>query len=211
MEPTTDAKRSGQDETEREPIAQRPERSADAQTNGSAATEFVTPDDILEPQGAPTGAAQTAPHEAPDRASEDRGSEGVEPQSAVVPLPGTHHQEPRRSFWKRINLRPSSASGSQIERVLARLDAIESRATATELSIGNRIQALDNRFTEVWEVEEQLSQLNDLRETLEEVNARQLGLDVQLRAIDRRLKLVSVLIATAALAGVVVTFQAMFQ
>lgn len=125
----------------------------------------------------------------------------LEEGSAVVPLPGTLRQDARPSFWKRISLRGRGAE-ARGDRVLARLDVLESRLGASEASIGARIQQLDERFSEVWEVEEQLSQMNELRETLEELSTRQLQHGDQLRGLGRKLSLLSVLVAAAAVAGV---------
>ena len=49
--------------------------------------------------------------------------------------------------------------------------------------------------------------MNDLAATLDELNARQLGLDGQLRAINRRLTLVSVLIGAVVVLGVLAMLQ----
>jgi hypothetical protein len=126
----------------------------------------------------------------------------VSEQHAVVALPGTHRQEPRPSLWRRIAMRSSSSGDAGSERVLARLDVIEARVTAAELSLGNRIQALDDRFTEVWEVEEQLSQINDLRAALAEIAAGQQRVEDRLGGINGKLTLVSVVLGAAVLAGV---------
>jgi hypothetical protein len=150
--------------------------------------------------GAAASAAATAtPAEAP------RSPQVVAPESdggAVVPVPGTLRQEKRPSFWKRISLRGGAGREVDQERLMARLDVIESRITAAELQLGNRIQRLDDRFTEVWEVEEQLSQMNDLRATLEEIASRQLRLTEQMRSVSGRLTLIPVLVVVAIGVGV---------
>jgi hypothetical protein len=125
----------------------------------------------------------------------------VSEQRAVVALPGTHRQE-RPSLWRRIAMRSSGGGEAANERVLARLDVIEARVTAAELSLGNRIQALDDRFTEVWEVEEQLSQINDLRAALAEIGAGQERLEKRLGGINGKLTLVAVVVGAAVVAGV---------
>jgi hypothetical protein len=122
--------------------------------------------------------------------------------SAVVAIPGSLHQD-RPSFWRRIRLRSRSGlrAATGDDRMLARLDSIESRVESSERELGERIQQLDERFTEVWEVEEQLSRLTELQELLTDVRDRQAGIEGRLRGIGRRLSLVTVLAATAAVAG----------
>ena len=118
-----------------------------------------------------------------------------------MPVPGTSRKESRPSFWRRIGLRAVGGGEGATDRLLARLDVIETRMTASEESLANRIQLLDERFTEVWEVEEQLSQMNELRETLEQIGARQLHEDERLRGLSRRMSLLSALIIVAVFAG----------
>ena len=109
------------------------------------------------------------------------------------------------SFWRRIRRPPAFGSAGSIgdERVLARLDVIDSRLTATDQSICNRIQRLDDRFTEVWAVEEQLSQLNELQAIASDVRVSQTELQRSLRRITRRLSLLTLLAAGALVAAVV--------
>lgn len=143
------------------------------------------------------------------QAQEPSGDEGRAPGAdagAVVPIPGFARQEPPRiSFWRRIRRPPAFGSTGSIgdERVLARLDVIESRLTATDQSIQNRIQRLDDRFTEVWEVEEQLSQLHELQAIASDVRASQTELQRSLRRITRRLSLLTLLAAGGLVAAVV--------
>jgi hypothetical protein len=131
----------------------------------------------------------------------------VEPQgpSAVVPIPGSLRQD-KPSFWRRIRLRGRSGltAATGDDRMLARLDAIESRLETSEHEIGDRIQKLDERFTEVWEVEEQLSRMMELHDMLADVQERQGRIDGRLRGLQRRLSFISILAATAAAAGIVV-------
>ena len=143
------------------------------------------------------------------RGQESRVAEGRAPGAdagAVVPIPGSLRPEPpRSSFWRRIRRPAVFGSGRSVgdERILARLDVIDSRLTATDQSIHNRIQRLDDRFTEVWEVEEQLSQLNELQEIASEVRVSQGELERSLRRITRRLSLLT-LLASGALVAIVV-------
>jgi hypothetical protein len=156
----------------------------------------------------PTIESETSPADpltgAPEEASEPRIEEVMPPDepSAVVAIPGSLHQD-RPSFWRRIRLRSRSGlrAATGDDRMLARLDSIESRLESSERELGERIQHLDERFTQVWEVEEQLSRLMELQEVLTDVRDRQAGIEGRLRGIGRRLSLVSVLAATAAMAG----------
>ena len=126
--------------------------------------------------------------------------------NAIVPLHGTLRQDSRPSFWKRISMRRAGGSDTQLERVLAGIAGVEASVAASDLALSNRIKQLDDRFTEVWEVEEQLSQLSDLRATLDEIAARQLRLGEQLGAISGRLTLVSALAVAAIGAGLASIF-----
>ena len=147
--------------------------------------------------------------QSPQSVEESRPAEDRAPgrdAGAVVPIPGSLRQEaPRGSFWRRIRRPAVFGSSGSIgdERILARLDVLESRLTATDQSIHNRIQRLDDRFTEVWEIEEQLSQLNELQQVAAEVRASQKELQLSLRRITRHLSLLTLLAAGALVAFVV--------
>ncbi len=116
---------------------------------------------------------------------------------AVVPLPETlRREQPRSSFWRRLarRARGSLDAAAGDDRLLARIDALEQ-------SLRDSIRQLDLRLRQVWEVEEQLSQLMDLQATVSEVRDRQSGLEARLRGIERRLSLL--LLAGAALVAAV--------
>ncbi len=124
-----------------------------------------------------------------------------EPSHAVVPIPGLlRTQHPRLPFWRRIRL--GGAKGGLVEptaddRVLARLDALAAQVAGTD----QRIEQLDRRFTEVWEVEEQLSRLMELHDIGVDLQERQGRIDGRLRGLERRLSLITILAGTAAAAG----------
>ena len=123
--------------------------------------------------------------------------------TSVVPIPGTRREEARPSFWRRISIRanrPSLAGPGGDERVLARLDVIDSKLVAAEQSLQNRIGQLEHRFTEVWEVEEQLSHLMEMQEVLGEIRERQAQVDARLEGLGRRLLLLAVAAASLAAA-----------
>ncbi|MFP6623166.1 MAG: hypothetical protein VCC20_06790 [Myxococcota bacterium] len=132
-------------------------------------------------------------------------SDRVEPTAgtshAVVPVPGSAASEqPKRSFWQRISLRRAQrrlAESTLDDRVLARLDAIAQGLAGTD----QRIEQLDQRFTEVWEVEEQLSRLMELREMLVDLRQRQARTNARLRRLDRRLLVITIFAGTAAAVG----------
>ena len=116
---------------------------------------------------------------------------------AVVPLPETLRREPpRSSFWRRIagRARGSLTGAVGDNRLLARIDALEQ-------SLCDSIRQLDLRLRQVWEVEEQLSQLMDLQQPLGEFRDQQSRLETRLRGIERRLSLL--LLAIAALVAAV--------
>ena len=122
----------------------------------------------------------------------------VEPSRAVVPVPGSPATEqPRPSFWQRINLRRAKRrliEPAPDDRVLAGLDAIAEQLAGTD----KRIEQLDQRFTEVWEVEEQLSRLMELREMLVDLRQRQALTNTRLRRLDNRLLVIAIFAGTAA-------------
>ena len=123
-----------------------------------------------------------------------------ESSGTVVPVPGSlRHEAPRGGFWRRIALRTRGglASASVEDRVLARLDVLDARLTAAEQSLANRIERLDQRFTQVWEVEEQLSQLMEIQELLTEMRDREDRTFEALRRMSRRNTLLAALAAAA--------------
>ena len=124
-----------------------------------------------------------------------------EPSRAVVSVPGSAAtQQPRLSFWQRISLRRVKHrldEPTPDDRVLDRLDAIAERLAGTD----RRIEQLDQRFTEVWEVEEQLSRLMELRDMLVDLRQRQALTSTRLRRLDARLLVITVFAGTAAAIG----------
>ena len=106
-----------------------------------------------------------------------------EASHAIVPIPGSlRTEQPRASFWRRIGLRGSRTGleePSDDDRLLARMDALAEQAAET----GTRIRQLDRRFTEVWEVEEQLSRLMELHDIAVDIQERQGRIDGRLRGL----------------------------
>jgi hypothetical protein len=139
---------------------------------------------------------------------------GAEPQEGnaqqrhtVVPLPETlQREQPRRSLWQRIALRArrNLAGGIGGEaRALSRLDIIDARVAALQQTLGNGIEQLDQRISQVWELEDQLTQLIELQATVGEVRDRQTRIDTRLRGIERRLSIVLLLAVAGGIAGAV--------
>ncbi len=126
-----------------------------------------------------------------------------EPSRAVVPISGSLRTEQARpSFWRRISLRGARGGldePSDDDRVLARLDALAAQVAGTD----QRIEQLDRRFTEVWEIEEQLSRLMELHDIGVDVQERQGRIDGRLRGLERRLSMITIFAGTAAAAGLV--------
>jgi hypothetical protein len=144
----------------------------------------------------------------------------AEPRHAVVPVPGSLRSEPQRKpFWRRLRLgrvggvggvggalaraRGELSPPTDDDRILARLDALAAQITASERSLGQRVEQLDRKFGEVWEVEETLSRLTELHELLLEARERQARIDGRLRNLERRLSLAALLAGAAAVAGIV--------
>ncbi len=125
--------------------------------------------------------------------------------NAVVPIPASLRQgAPRASFWRRISLlgtRSGLSTATGDDRLLARLDAIETRIESSGHELVERIRQLDNHVSEVWEAEEQLARLTELEQTLSDVRDRQGSIEGRLRGIGRRLSLIAILAAMAAAAA----------
>ncbi len=204
------------------PTAETPHAAAssEAAPDAARAASPAKPEDTA--AAAPASAAETASEATAGVAGETRAPEAGETKAAeagaetpaappresasseVVTVPGTRRQEPRPSFWQRIGLRSSRlAAATGDDRMLARLDAIESHLDTSQEELGERIRALDERFSQVWEVEEQLSRMAELQELLSEMRDRQGRVDGRLRGIERRLSFITLLAGVAAVAGVV--------
>lgn len=183
-----------QPSTDPRPRGREPAQSS--ATRSGAAGEPPRPEEVQADAVAAADAA-TSGADAPGREP----VRGARADSAVVPVAGVHRQEsPRTSFWKRIRLSRRSGVGAATgdDRLLSRLDAIDSRLESGERELRDRIRALDERFSDVWEPEEQLSRLTELREMLADIQERQGRIDSRSRALTRRLSLVTALAATAA-------------
>ena len=125
--------------------------------------------------------------------------------AAIVPIPGSLRQDaPRPSLWRRLSLRAarsSLAAATGDDRLLARLDAIDARLESRSREIAEHVRRLDDRFSEVWEMEDQISRLTELEQTLTDVHQRQGEIDDRLRGVGRRLSLIAFLAATATAAA----------
>ena len=133
---------------------------------------------------------------------EEHTIEPVEESSrAVVPVPGPLRRgAPKPSFWQRISLRGGKGglgTATSADQVLARLDSLTEKIAESD----QRIEQLDQRFSEVWEVEEQLSLLMEFQDILADVRKQQSGLDERLQSLGRRLSLITLFAVTAAVAG----------
>ncbi len=128
-------------------------------------------------------------------------------EHTVVPLPETlQREQPRRSLWQRIALRArrNLAGGIGGEaRALSRLDIIDARVAALQQTLANGIEQLDQRISQVWELEDRLTQLIELQATVGEVRDRQTRIDTRLRGIERRLSIVLLLAVAGGIAGAV--------
>ena len=141
----------------------------------------------------------------------------TEQKHAVVPIDGLlRTEQPKPRFWRRLSLRgakersaASLGEPTDDDRILARLDAIAAQLAASEHSLNQRVEQLDEKFSEVWEVEETLSRLIELHELLSEMREHQGQVAGRLRGLERRLTFVALVAATAALAGIVATVVAL--
>ena len=132
----------------------------------------------------------------------------AEPSRAVVPIPGSPRRQlplggPSRaggSFWQRITLRgrQDPSKDDRHEILMSRLSDLESRLSESQSAIESRIAQLDQRLTQVWEVEEQLSYLLEIQEILTGLREHQRELGERVRSNRRTLNLlVAALLATA--------------
>jgi hypothetical protein len=131
-----------------------------------------------------------------------------EPGSAVVPVPGApRHQLPPDgssragiSLWQRIALRGRQglSKTDRHEILMSRLSELERQLAETRSAVESRITKLDQRLTQVWEVEEQLSYLLEIQEILTGLREHQRELADRVASNRRTLKLlVAALLATA--------------
>ncbi len=175
------------------------EQNAGAPEAGAAAVPEEAPASETAP--GPEAALGTAPLSDPAAAST---AASAAESSAVVPVSPVRHESQKTSFWQRIRLgrgRSVLDRATGDDRLIARLDSIASRIETSEEQIGDRLRQLDDHISEVWQVEEQLSRLMELRDMLTDLQERQGRIDGRLRGLARRLSLLTFLAGTAAVAG----------
>ncbi len=116
-------------------------------------------------------------------------------------LTTARNESPRPSIWRRITMRKrasESANSASAEATLVRLGAIELHLEQLKTSLTERLEALDERLSEVWESEEQLSHLADIQEKLDLLAQDQAKLSQSVTDLRRILGWSAALIVVAA-------------
>lgn len=109
--------------------------------------------------------------------------------------------QPRQSLWRRIKMRTRGADGAgsrSSEAVETRLAAIEGQLEQLDADVRGQLDTLSSRLEEVWEAEEQLSQLADLQEKLDRLTQHQTHLAESVGGLKRILAWLAVLVVVAA-------------
>jgi hypothetical protein len=118
-------------------------------------------------------------------------------------LTAPRNESPRPSLWRRFTMRkPASESESSpnAEATAARLGAIELHLEQLNTSLDERLEALNERLSEVWESEEQLSYLADIQEKLDQLKDDQARLSRSVADLRRILGWTAGLVVVAAAA-----------
>ena len=171
---------------------------------GTLGSEAEASEARLQDKETPTPEAIAPAEEGSDDAPSKNASLADQP-SAVVAIPTSARQKASRpSLWRRISLlggRSGVSNATGDDRVLERLDAIEERIDASAREVAQVVGRLEERLSEVWEVEELISRLTDLERTLSEVRDRQGAIEGRFGGISRRLSFLVFVAATAGVAG----------
>lgn len=106
----------------------------------------------------------------------------------------------RPSLWKRLRMRSraETAAGGQPRDVATRLEAVEQGLGRVDATIQERFEALNARFEEVWESEEQLSHLADIQDKLDRLAQSHLELTTSIGSLRRSIYGLAVLVVLAA-------------
>lgn len=116
-------------------------------------------------------------------------------------MPGD--ESPRPSIWRRLTMRKrasESANSPTAEATAARLGAIELHLEQLKTTLDERLEALNERLSEVWEPEEQLSHLADIQEKLDQLKGDQARLSQSVADLRRILGWTAGLVVVAAAA-----------
>lgn len=114
----------------------------------------------------------------------------------------------RPSLWQRITMRkrPAEAAAPQTSDVEARLGAIDAQLGHLADTTQQGLDAVYARLEEVWESEEQLSQLADLQDKLDRLTQNNTGLTQSVESLHRTLGwLAGLIVVAAAVAGFVLS------
>jgi len=122
---------------------------------------------------------------------------------AVLPAPYVEREPPR--FWRRIRLGRTrrmareEARDGHITEIEQRLSRIEARISSIDQGLGLRFDRMEQRFLQLWEMEEQLGQLRDISDRLDEVRRSQREVTEAAKGLPRNMRTTSLILALAVL------------
>jgi hypothetical protein len=108
---------------------------------------------------------------------------------------------PRPSLWRRITMRKRSeetTTSAEAEATVIRLGAIDLHLEQLTMTLSEGLGALNERFSEVWEPEEQLSHLADIQDKLDQLGQDQAALSKAVADLRRILGWTAGLVIVAA-------------
>ncbi len=123
----------------------------------------------------------------------------AEPAGSLLPVP-TQVPRERTSLWKRFSLKRGERRDST-EALSSQISRVEQKLAAIESLVRERTDQLEARLTQFWEIEEQLSHLNDVQVGLGEVRQRQNEILSGVRALGRGVILLAIFMAVATALG----------
>jgi hypothetical protein len=154
--------------------------------------------------------AQAAFEAAPSQEAPPREDQApTESSPSVLPIPigklrsdltPPKDAQARPSFWRRIAFRKrrpeTSSTGSETE-ISTRLEAIERALEQFAGNVHGQLEVLTGRLDDVWESEEQLSQLAEIQGKLDELTQAHASLSMSLASSRRTLVWLAALVAVA--------------
>lgn len=166
-------------------------------SSDSSSTSLASSDNAEAPsQEAPPA---EVPSEASQQAAQSALPVPIGPLRSQLTSP--REEQTRPSFWRRIKMRrrdPEATGAGSEAAVSARLSAMERAIEQFDSNLQAQLEALNGRLDEVWESEEQLSQLADIQEKLNQLTELQSSLSQSLAGLKRTLGWLGAWVAAAA-------------
>ncbi len=198
LEPRADDKRAGN-----EPTAEAVESSLTSLPDGDEAdldeAELELGPAPELPVGAPPEPGAFKPRTPQLDAANPVVARSAEPAGSLLPVP-TQVPRERTSLWKRFSLKRGERRDST-EALSSQISRVEQKLAAIESLVRERTDQLEARLTQFWEIEEQLSHLNDVQVGLGEVRQRQKEILSGVRALSRGVILLAIFMAVATVVG----------